>query len=762
MDGFDIARLTDLDFEAVCKDIFEEKLATDLELFAPGKDGGIDLRGFTNNGEAVVVQCKHWMRSSRQALIRYMERVEAPKVAKLSPARYLLATSADLTPDSKRKLRHVLAPYVLSEQDIYGLREIESELRSRPNVVRRHLRLWLSSSSVLQSLFSKAVLIRSHDLLEEVDESLRVYAPNDAFFRALDIMDRHHTCIIAGLPGIGKTTLAQVLSASYVSRGFEVVEISRDVEEGNKAWEDDRPQLFYYDDFLGQTALYDKFNKNEDSRLLQFMKRVRGSQSKRMVLTTREYILAQARGRYERLDRQNFDPFTCVLDLSDYNTRIRAQILYNHVYFSDISGSVRRKLAEPSSYWPIIRHRNFSPRLIHHTLNFLGPLEDISEPHKVIIDALENPSSLWQHIIEHQLEEAEVRLLELLYTFSSNVDYASFGKAWGAYFPAVDDRAAQAQLRHSMRILERTMLGISRSGRFTLIAYHNPSIRDFMHHYLSGRPEVIQTLLESAVFFEQVERLWIAVNQRRRSVDEVADIRMRAMGDRFKGLFEERFCVLFDSDGPELWRWSQVERVVSSLAVAEAINSHRIASMVSQVLQSDVVGFLDQMKDGSDVVEFVKAVQGSSLPALEQVKEDVLDAGIDLVTANMYSYATAKQALDLIEELSDYVDVDDIQGVREEVDWRVREAFELFLQSPTSYVPHIKDMVEYASSSPNSDLNFPMYEDVVNGLADYPQQRVEIPGQQELPILWIDNPRASASEEAVEVGRMFDLLRDET
>ncbi|MEU5905328.1 hypothetical protein ABZ780_13245 [Micromonospora sp. NPDC047467] len=105
-------------------------------MFAHGKGGGIDLRGFVGDGQSVIIQCKHWIHSSRQSLIRYMERVDAPKVAKLAPARYLLASSADRTPESKRKLRLALAPYIRSEQDIYGLREIESELRKRPHIVR--------------------------------------------------------------------------------------------------------------------------------------------------------------------------------------------------------------------------------------------------------------------------------------------------------------------------------------------------------------------------------------------------------------------------------------------------------------------------------------------------------------------------------------------------------------------------------------------------------------------------------------------------
>ena len=51
MDQFHIGRLTDLDFEILCKDLLTEMLKIQLELFAPGPDKGIDLRHFASPGE---------------------------------------------------------------------------------------------------------------------------------------------------------------------------------------------------------------------------------------------------------------------------------------------------------------------------------------------------------------------------------------------------------------------------------------------------------------------------------------------------------------------------------------------------------------------------------------------------------------------------------------------------------------------------------------------------------------------------------------
>lgn len=89
MDSFDIARLTDFDFESVCKDLFEEILELPLEMFTPGADQGVDLRHFyTTSNESLVIQCKHWYRAGRAKLISHMREKERPKILRLASTRY--------------------------------------------------------------------------------------------------------------------------------------------------------------------------------------------------------------------------------------------------------------------------------------------------------------------------------------------------------------------------------------------------------------------------------------------------------------------------------------------------------------------------------------------------------------------------------------------------------------------------------------------------------------------------------------------------
>ncbi|MGH7928487.1 MAG: restriction endonuclease, partial [Candidatus Binatia bacterium] len=200
MDEFDLGRLTDYDFEKVCKDIFEEYLQVQLELFAPGADGGVDLRHYRAiDDTTVIIQCKHWAKSGRSKLVRHYEMHEAEKVTRLAPGRYLLATTAELTPPAKGKLAKALQGYLQSTGDIFGLNEIAAFLESHRHIVARHLRLWLTSAAVLRGVLNRDIQHRSRTLAEDIEESLRVFVPNPSYDDAHAILDREHACIISGI-----------------------------------------------------------------------------------------------------------------------------------------------------------------------------------------------------------------------------------------------------------------------------------------------------------------------------------------------------------------------------------------------------------------------------------------------------------------------------------------------------------------------------------------------------------------------------------
>ncbi|MFV2085743.1 restriction endonuclease [Micromonospora sp. LOL_021] len=701
MDSFDLARLTDMDFEAVCKDVFEELLDVRLEIFAQGADQGIDLRHL--GSDQIIVQCKHWTKAGRTALIREMGKNEAPKLKILNPARYILATSVDLTPQAKAKIVHALKPYSMDVGDIFGLREIESELRKRPHLARRHLRLWLSSAAVLGTLISRGIVTRSAALKSEIEETLRTYVPSPSYGRANELLDRYHVCMISGIPGIGKTTLAHVILAAHYEAGYEVVEISEDAEEANRLWDDSVPQIFYYDDFLGQTTLQDKLHKNEDSRIISLLRRSHRASNKRFVLTTREYILAQAKTRYEKLASQDFDALKCVLDLGEYTPLVRAEILYNHVYFSPLTREQRAFFANLDSYWPIIRHSNFNPRLVSVTLNsFVSadqPPEDVVE---ALLANLSNPWRIWAHIIEEQLDDSDVHVLLCLLLLGGSAPVPDLLNAWTAYREILNQPSTSDQMRRSIRILDGTITrGVGKILGAPTVVFHNPSIRDFMKVFVKSHPELLRNLVHSAIYFEQLMECWPLLNDLdTEDIGQVTDI---------KDLFAERAIELLHDNRSRIARsQSYLERLTALLRMAEKLDMIMLSDHVADEVNegTNVFSFAD---DPSDIGRFIRTVSDSPNPRLRRRTDELVELAVDDALGDLWTWNNCVWAESVVDELRELAPSSVIAEIE---DAKLRLTVREFDSWPEKGGSIDSEIFDYATSFENAEEVFPNFTQV--------------------------------------------------
>ena len=344
MTTYNFSEISDFEFEELCRDLLQAELGLSLELFTPGPDRGIDIRyigGNVNEGQTIVGQCKRWAEDSFTGLLRHLSSDELPKISKLAPQRYILMTSVKLTPHRKDQIAAALSPWIQTPKDVMGKHDIAGLLARHSEVERRHIKLWLTSTEVLDALLNSGIFTRSEDALDQAKRQMRLWVPNPSFARAGEILDANRVCVISGAPGIGKTMLANVLSIGYASLGYQLVTISDDIDEGDRAWRSNARQSFLYDDFLGHVTYGElRLRKNEQSRLASFLKRVRDSEKKRFVLTTREYILSEALRRYERLSDVELANSKNIVSLEDYTHFIRARILYNHLFFFEPASTV--------------------------------------------------------------------------------------------------------------------------------------------------------------------------------------------------------------------------------------------------------------------------------------------------------------------------------------------------------------------------------------------------------------------------------------
>ena len=518
MTTYNLSQISDFEFESLCRDLLQAELGLSLELFAPGRDRGIDIRyiGIVDGEEhTIVAQCKRWDENSFNNLLSHLARVELPKIQELAPNRYVLMTSVRLSPVRKDRIVDALRPWVKTPADVIGRDDLSGLLAKHQDVERRHVKLWLTSTEVLDALLNSGIARRSEDALERAQRQLRLWVPNQSYNRAWDILDANHVCVIAGGPGIGKSMLADILLTTYASQEYETVLISEDIDEGDRAWRPNIRQVFAYDDFLGHVMYGElRLRKNEETRLSRFLDRVRKSENKRFILTTREYILIDAMRRYESLSDKEIEPIKSVVSLEDYTPRIRGHILYNHLFFSDLPTTLKTALLPEERYWDVIRHPNYNPRVIEYAVDSrhvssLSPDDFVSN----IFATLEDPTRVWERIFADLPAMARRVLLAITSlpseTFLNDVrDVVK--RVWPTDFDSGRFRDAVAVIEGMFTDLKEASPGTSRRDR--IVAIRNPSVRDYLWARLESDDIDADMLLEGAIFFEQCVILYEGQN----------------------------------------------------------------------------------------------------------------------------------------------------------------------------------------------------------------------------------------------------------
>src|SRR5260370_19700260 len=317
------------------------------------------------------------------------------------------------------------------------------------------------------------------------------YVPNPSLSRARKILDQHHYCVVAGIQGIGKTTLAEIMLIEYVDKhDYQAVRMANDLSEIKGVKNPSRKKIFYFDDFLGTTWV-DKLQKNEDKRLIEFLEEVRTNENWRFILTTREYILNNAKIRYESLAQPMVDLTPCIIKLGDHTEPIRAKILYNHIYFSDLSDAHKRALMEERRYIQIVRHENYNPRIVEH-MTIAKNVAGIppSSYFASFLENLANPLLIWDHAFKNQISEAGRHLLFVMGTLGDEVRFCDLEAAFHSFYSFRQKKlgfgTSSRDFENAVKELDGNFIMTSLIGKDRVVTLHNPSLSDFLENYFAN------------------------------------------------------------------------------------------------------------------------------------------------------------------------------------------------------------------------------------------------------------------------------------
>lgn len=515
MSNYDFKQLSPSDFEEMSRDLLQAEMSITFESFVTGRDGGIDFR-YAKNKDLIVVQCKNYIKTGLSGLMTNLGK-EVSKVLCLKPKRYIIVTSVALTPKNKKDIVDLIGKQFLSTSDIFGQDDLNNLLTKHKNIENNHYKLWLSSRAVLDRVINNALITHSEFKVEKIYKEIPRYVPSNSFPDALKILDENRVVIIAGSPGVGKTTLANLLLYEHLEKGFQAVIIESDIRDAKSLFQKGINQIFYFDDFFGATYLGENglsFKNNADQVFIDFISMVRTSASARLVLTTREHIMNLAVQQSERLRFSEMRDHKFILKISDYSISQRARILYNHLYFSDLPSQYRQALIQNGFYLEIVKHIKFNPRLIEWLSTFRRVKDvEVSKYIDFIKSLLNNPAEIWMHAYEEQISNAARSLLLVLFSHDGRVNLNKLehsflelhkvrGVKYGFSLKPNDFKA-------SFKELIGAFIKIESVDRVEVL---DPSVLDLFNEVIKETPENAIDLLYGAVNFEQIKKVWSFAN----------------------------------------------------------------------------------------------------------------------------------------------------------------------------------------------------------------------------------------------------------
>lgn len=498
------------DFEKITRDLLTREFNTQIESFAAGPDGGIDLRA--DNG-TTIIQCKRITTDFSSLLSKLKQ--EAKKEAVRAAKRYVVVTCVDLTPQNKEEIR-ALFPNIHTLEDILGGSELEGLIAKYEDVRKLYPILWLGDIQIitdnLRKVVDKPIDEASVYEMGKIREVMQYISVPKKAKEALKILKENKAIIITGKPGIGKTTLARYL-VGYLCAFFkyELVYIESNIRDAYQKIDNAKKQIFLYDDFLGTTFINDRHETNEERKISRFIERVQSLKNKLIIFTTREYIYQQARYIYgDFSDDVKF--IKIIFNIEKDDAIYKARIFYNHLNKANVPYQHIQALFinEAGKRWgkgcyleQIILNENYNPRLVAKAASSSARIANPADFPFYILKSINNPYWLYEQAFEIQLDISQKAALIVLGSFPEHTNIDTLHEAWVSYLGRKRDPTIPFE--RSLHVLDTDFIVSSHHYAWgDAIEFINPGVRDFIHEYFHRNPSIIENIIRSSRFPKQI------------------------------------------------------------------------------------------------------------------------------------------------------------------------------------------------------------------------------------------------------------------
>ncbi|XP_045163316.2 uncharacterized protein LOC123527735 [Mercenaria mercenaria] len=161
-----------------------------------------------------------------------------------------------------------------------------------------------------------------------------VYVETSAHIKPKETLNKTHCLILSGLPGEGKTTMATKL-ISEVSHVNSVLKLREPSDWKHVDISKNQFDIIFIDDIFGAGSFDENLHQGW-SKLLPEIEKAVSAKKISVIITTRHYILEEAREKMRRL-HLFIDENVIVLDSTTLTSAERAQLLVKHLQHADKS-----------------------------------------------------------------------------------------------------------------------------------------------------------------------------------------------------------------------------------------------------------------------------------------------------------------------------------------------------------------------------------------------------------------------------------------
>lgn len=511
---FNYENLSDYEFELLSCDIMSKKLGIELHTFAKGKDGGIDVTDNVHK-KNIVIQVKHYIKSPFSALLSTLKK-EVEKVKSLNPKQYYICCAQRLTANNINDIFKLFIDYMDTPSNVLTLNEFDQFLDNSSNneILRKHYKLWLESSNILNEIFNRNIFIDCESLLYDINETSKEFVKSIYYDKCLNVLEHDRILLILGLPGVGKTITTKMLSLYYASIGYQI-RYTTDGEIANLkraiSLSKDINELIILDDALGQT--YFKMKETQENELMSLIKYVSLHPSKKLIMNSRVTIYNEAKSHSIEFSRFTEDKEKIIktIDMSNIPLIEKGMIFYNHLYFSSISSDYYRNIVDNKNYRKIVSHYNYTPRIIEYVTS-PSHLKNITptEYTDFILNSLNNPKQIWQNEYTHRLLPEDRILVTTLYSLTDNeVDEHILKRAYNYRISnELNIDSTKNLYDEAISRLCNSMLIIVDKNNKRMIKTINPSVNDFLKDEIYGNSLEYKALKRNASEYIQIQRLF--------------------------------------------------------------------------------------------------------------------------------------------------------------------------------------------------------------------------------------------------------------